>query len=797
MIPNKLQQAANLIERAQFSEARKLLQSILLKNGAQVDARYLMAVIEASSGNLSLANAELSKVLALRPGHYEAVYTKARVLMDMNQHEEAVTFHDLAVLQRPDNQWAYLNRGNSLAALGHFERALADFTKVTELDPENVMGFCNIANVLRELGDLEKALQNYRNALELEPDYVQALCNLGVVLNELGCHDEALACQERAIALQPDCAEAWTSRGVVLAEMMRLEDSLVSHERAIELQPEYAQAWNNRGVALTDLKRLDEALNSHERAIELSPNFYQACCNRGVVLSDLKRHDDALLSYERAIELNPVYVDAWSNRGVTLKDLKRYEDAAHSYERAFELKPDADYVLGDLIHTRMRVCAWNGLPALLEDLKRQVLAGKAINDPFSLLGLFDDPQLHKQASETYLRAKCRYAKNLGSFYHRPKRDKIRIGYFSADFHDHATMYLMAELFELHDKSKFEVYGFSFGPNVESVMRQRAASAMDKFFDVTHLSDEQIARLSRDCEIDIAIDLKGHTQDARPQVFAHRAAPIQINYLGYPGTIGALADYLIADETLISEASKSWYSEKIIYLPDCYQPNDSGRRLSDRVFTREEVGLPSTGFVFCCFNNSWKILPEVFDLWMEILKAVDESVLWLFIDDQTAMRNLRTEASARQIDPSRLVFAQTMKHEEHLARYRLADLFLDTLPYNAHTTASDALWSGIPVLTHEGKSFAARVASSLLRNMGLPELIVQTPEEYLETAIGIALDPVKLQAIKAKVSSNRTVAPLFNTRLYTRHLEQAYELAYARLHSDLAPDHIHVARSRDT
>ena len=353
---------------------------------------------------------------------------------------------------------------------------------------------------------------------------------------------------------------------------------------------------------------------------------------------------------------------------------------------------------------------------------------------------------------------------------------------------------MAGVFENRDISKFEIFGFSFGPDDSSVMRQRLHNAVDKFVDVRNVSDSDVVTLARDLQIDIAIDLKGFTTDSRTGIFALRAAPIQVSYLGYPGTMGAnYMDYIIADPTVIPASDQRYFSEKIVYLPNSYQANDSKREISDRIFTRVEAGLPETGFIFCCFNNNYKITPGVFDCWMRILKQVEGSVLWLVEDNASAAANLRKEAATRGVNPERLVFAKRISLPEHLARHRLADLFLDTLPYNAHTTASDALWAGLPVLTQIGETFAGRVAASLLTASGLPELIVPMPEAYEELAIELANNPAKLAAIKAKLANNRLTTPLFDTKLFTRHLETAYKAMSQRYQAELIPDHIYVSQ----
>jgi predicted O-linked N-acetylglucosamine transferase (SPINDLY family) len=405
----------------------------------------------------------------------------------------------------------------------------------------------------------------------------------------------------------------------------------------------------------------------------------------------------------------------------------------------------------------------------------------------------DDPALQRKAALIYLTDQLSEAPPEGE---RPNRDpaqKIRIGYYSSDFHNHATAHLMAELLASHDRQKFEVWGFSFGPDRRDAMRQRLAQTFDRFIDVHTHSDHEVAQLSRAMGVDIAVDLKGLTGDARTGIFAHRCAPLQVNFLGYPGTMALpCIDYIVADKVLIPPESQKHYSEKVVYLPHSYQVNDSQRKIADQRFTRAELGLPEQGFVFCCFNNNYKIQPQTFDIWMRLLHAVPGSVLWLFEDNPTAAKNLRLEADHRGVDPARLVFAQRMQLPEHLARHRLADVFLDTLPYNAHTTASDALWAGLPVLTLIGQSFAARVAASLLQAMDLPELITHSEAEYESKALALARQPEQLQALKSKIERQRKTSPLFKGQLFAKHLEAAYEAMLERHRAGLAPDHIFVA-----
>ena len=440
----------------------------------------------------------------------------------------------------------------------------------------------------------------------------------------------------------------------------------------------------------------------------------------------------------------------------------------------------------------MMACDWDGLDENLAAHAAAIRAGNRVTTPFPLLGLSDDPALQKQAAQIYTTAKCPRSSVLGPFRARKPGEKIRLGYYSADFHNHATAWLIAELFESHDRSRFELTAFSFGPEQQDEMRRRISSAFDHFLDARALSDRDIARLSRERGIDIAVDLKGHTQDSRPGIFAEGCAPLQIQYLGYPGTMGGdYMDYVVADKIVIPPGSEAGYVEKILRLPHSYQANDSRRKISDRMFTRAEMGLPDSGFVFCCFNNNYKILPEIFASWMRILKAVDGSVLWLLEDNALAAENLRKLAEAHGVDPGRLIFAGRLPLEEHLARHRLADLFLDTWPYNAHTTASDALWAGLPLLTRAGSSFASRVAASLLHAVGLPGLITSSVEDYESLATTLAKDPARLVALRKTLMDNRATASLFDGKLIARHLEAAYEAIQARHLSGLPPDHIDI------
>ena len=659
--------------------------------------------------------------------------------------------------------------------------------------PDDATANNNYANVLRDLGRLEEALRSYDRAVRLNPNYAEAFNNRGSVLKLLARFDEAIDSYDRAVQLRPAYAEAYYNRGVTLQDAGRPDLALASYEHAVRLKPGYAEAWYNRANALQELRRPDEALLSFDRAVQIRADFAEAWNNRGNALHDLERSQDALRSFERALASKADLAAAYSNRGNTLRDLGRLDEAQASFARASALQPDLPWLYGARLYTNLELCDWTDLGAHVDRLVAAIGRGERVTRPFPVLALLDDPALQRRAAEISVGESEPMRRLLPPLAARPRRERIRIGYYSADYYNHATAHLAAGLFEHHDRRRFELVAFSFGRDKRDEMRGRLSAAFERFVDVRARSDQEVAQLSRDLEIDIAVDLKGFTQEARTGIFAQRAAPIQVNYLGYPGTMGApYIDYLIADKTVIPAQSRQHYAERVVYLPCSYQVNDRQRPLTSKEFSREQLGLPATGFVLCCFNNPVKIAPSTFAGWMRILQRVAGSVLWLYAGNETAERNLRREAAARGVSAERLVFARPLPLAEHLARHRAADLFVDTVPCNAHTTAIDALWAGLPVLTLSGRSFAARVAASLLHGIGMPELIAATQEQYEATAVGLATEPDRLAALTRKLREHRSTAPLFDVGPYTRRLESAYLRMYERRQAGLQPDDIDLA-----
>lgn len=629
------------------------------------------------------------------------------------------------------------------------------------------------AIALHQRGQLANAEKLYRNVLRARPNHVEARHFFGILRFQQGRADEALVLIAAALDAKPDYPEAHYNRGNVLAALGRYDDALASYDAAIALQPGAAEAHHNRGNALFKLRRYEEALTAFERALTIEPAHIAALNGRGTLLMELRRFDEALASYDRALALRADNADTLYNRGNLFKEVKRYEESLASYAKAQALMRDHPDRFG-IIDPALAICDWTQSDALADALRADLAAGRPSVTPLTLVGYCDDAALHLTCAKNFIadRIPARPTPLWDGV--RYRHERIRIAYLSADFRSHATAFLMAELFELHDRGRFEVLGVSFGSDDNSTMRSRLVKSFDTFHDVQAQSDREIATLLRNAEVDIAVDLKGHTQGTRPEILAYRPAPIQVGYLGYPGTIGAdFLDYVLADPVVLPFDQQPFYTEKIVQLPDCYQVNDSARAIAPETPTRAMAGLPDDGFVFCCFNMNYKIRRPIFDIWMRLLAAVPGSVLWLLRDNDGAERNLRKEAAARGIDPERLIFAGRTSLEDHLARHRLADLFLDTLPYNAHTTASDALWAGLPVVTCLGQAFAGRVAASLLNAIGLPELVTHNLANYEALALKLAADPEALKAVRVKLVANRLTQPLFDTDRFRRNIEAAY------------------------
>lgn len=601
--------------------------------------------------------------------------------------------------------------------------------------------------------------------------------------------DNAMIWLNKALAMTVKRADIWYDKANLLMLQDKTVEAVVCFDRGFQLDDPNINDLHQIGTLAKEQKQFDIAARCFERvlsAYEDYPNIYYDL----IYTTYWKR------AYTRTVELcdtalnkTPDVVYFWFMKGYAYREQRLYPQAIESFEKAAEIDPHYPELLGILFGLKTKIGDWNNLTDLTEQMITSMDARYPIAAPFDFIAACDAPQQQLYCAESYVQRNGFIEKPLTTErfdFTEQIQSRIKVAYVSADFYNHATAILMAELFEVHNKERFEIYAYSYGENIEDEWRIRLRNAFEHFYEVSDWDDKSIAEHIQVHNISIVIDLKGYTTHSRTGIFSYRPAPIQINYIGFPGTMGAsFIDYIIADNTLIPPHLEKFYSEKIIRLPHTYQPNDRHRIIGNTVPTRAEVGLPESGFVYCCFNNPYKVMPETFSVWMRILQAVPDSVLWLLKDEPETEANLKRQASMAGVDASRLIFAERRSIPEHLARHMLADLFLDTLPYNAHTTTSDALWTGLPVLTCMGQSFASRVAASLLNACGLTELITESRADYEKLAIKLARHPTKLATIRAKLIANRDKHPLFDTVRYAKNLETALE-TIIRLANDNKP-----------
>jgi protein O-GlcNAc transferase len=681
---------------------------------------------------------------------------------------EAETLYRQVLGKKPQNWLALHHLGVILCERGEYASAEESLQKSLAINGENGAAYSTLGVALMKQKKLDAALVAHRHAIRLEPNNSEFYVNCASTLLEQQKTKEAAHVCRKAIELNPDSFAAHYNLGGIFQRDRKLDEAVAAYRRAIAINPDFAEAYSNLALALTSLGKLEEALVAYRRSIELNPNLAETFNNLGMCLDRLLRPDEAAVAFRQAIAIRPTLGEAARNLATLLGKQEKFEEAVLAGRHALAVDPNDAAAEVDLIARLRHLCDWTNFAT---DTQRLFALADHV-EPFVFLNV------QSTAAEQLTCARRWIAKTPRGvpFVHDRARPsgRIRIGYLSADFRAHATAFLMAELFELHDRSRFETFAYSYGYNDNSDVRQRLVNAFDHFVELHLTPPPEAARRIYDDQIDILIDLKGYTGQALPDILVDRPAPIQVNYVGYPGTMGAdVIDYIIGDPFVTPLEHQPFYAEKIVQLPNSYQPNDTKRVIATQTLARRDYGLPEQGFVFCAFNSAHKFTPAIFDVWMRLLAAVPGSVLWALSRSSVAEQNLRREAAARGVAPERLIFAPREPLAMHLARHRLADLFLDTLPYNAHTTASDALWAGLPVLTCAGETFAGRVAGSLLRAVGLPELVTASLADYENLALALAREPQKLAELKEKLARNLPSAPLFDTARYTRDLEAAY------------------------
>lgn len=720
-------------------EAEALCRQLLADRPRYFHALHLLGIIDLQRGRHAQAALRLAEAVAVDPMRPEALSNLAVALLAIHRPAEAYAHCQRALALKPEFAEALAHAADALCALSRPQEALALYERAIDASPALLAAHVGRANTLLGLKSLDAAVAGFEQALRVSPRFIPAIINRGNALFQLGRHEEALAA---------------------------FDDALRSSAESLE-------ALNGRGCALRALRRLPEALHCFDEALSRSPNTPQTWLNRAAVLLDLGDYERCLDCATRAFTLDPSYVAAFNVHANALWRLARFAEAADSYGKVVALDPEYPYALGSELHCRAKQCDWRDRSQLESTLLRLNNEGKPVILPFALLSVSDCAEAQLSCARTRARDFPRPAQALWRG-ERYRHDRVRVAYVSGDLGEHALSYLLAGVFEQHDRQRFDITAISLRPRRQSPFGERVHAAFDRFVDVSARTDREAAQLIRDLEIDIAVDLAGHTGNSRPEIFAHRPAPVQAGYLGFPATSGAeYMDYLIADEFLIPADKARFYSERIIHLPHCFQGNDDRRAISGRVLTRADELLAEEAFVFCSFNANYKLTARFFDIWMRLLKGVPDAVLWLIADHPATVDHLRHEARERGVAGDRLIFAGRRPYDEHLARLRLADLFLDTLPFNAGTTASDALWAGLPLLTCAGEAMAARMAGSLLKAVGLPELITHGVEDYESRALQLATNRSELRTLRERLLRNRDGCALFDTRGFTHRLEAAY------------------------
>ncbi len=828
----KYHQSGNLAAAATF------YLKILDKQPDHTDTIFLIGTLHLQQGNHDAATVFLKKAIALKPNYVTAYNNLGAALQAQGKFDEAIDSYRLALSLKPDDAEVHKNLGNGLREKGKLDESIASYRQATVLDPNNAEAHNDLGAVLHKSGKLDEAIESHRQTIRLKPDYAEAYGNLGAALQEKGKLDEAIASHRQALSFKPDYAEAHNNLGAALQEQGKLDEAIASYRQALSLKPDYAEAYYNLGNALKIHGKIDEAIKSYKQAITLKQNYASAYVNLGTAFQGQGKSNDAISCYKKALEIKPDHVnayynlgnafqgqgefneaisyyqkalelkpdhaEAYNNIGAIFQEQGELNEAISCYQKALDLKPDGAEIYSNLFHQFQQACAWQkteGMAAKLDDFTTNALDSgtKTAETPLVSLARHTDPSwvfaVARSWSDDIARAMSTVKTHFSFDSRRSRKTKTVVGYLSNDFRNHPMAHLTLSLYGLHNRDEFKIFCYSYGKDDGSYYSARIRRDCDKFVDIHNLNDAAAAKCIYEDQVDILIDLKGYTRGNRIGIYALRPAPIQVRYLGLPCTTGAdFFDYIITDRIALPEDHAQYYSEDFVYLPHCYQINDHTQKISNKDWKKADFGLPEGSFVFCSFNQGYKIEPVMFNTWMNILRQVPEGVLWLQRENEITEKNLRQEAERRGVESTRLIFSGRLSKDQHLGRLRFADIALDTRIVNGIITTSDALWVGVPVITLQGNSFTSRVSSSILTAIGLPELIAQTLEEYESLAIDLVHNSGKLQMIRQKIMKNRLVEPLFDTPRFTKNLEKAYKEMWKIFMADESPRQIEVVES---
>jgi len=768
------------------------------------EAHYNLGSAFKEQGELNKAISCFKKALEIKPEYAEAFNNMGNVFKSQGELNKAISCYHRALNIKPEYAEVFNNMGNALKGQGDLNEAISCFKKALEIKPEYAEAFNNMGAVFQNQGELSKAMTCCQKALEIKPEYAEAFNNMGTVYQGKGALRKAITCYKKALEFKPEYAEAFNNMGAVYQGQGELRKAITCYKKALEFKPEYAEAFNNMGAVYQGQGELRKAITCYKKALEFKPEYAEAFNNMGTVFQAQGELSNAFSCYRKALKIKQEYAEVYYNLGITLIEQGELLEAIFYYQRALDIKPDYAEAYSGLFYQLQQTCAWQkleGMTAKLDDFTNAALekGDRAPENPFASLAINTDPSCNYAVAKSWSLDIDKAMSGLKIHFpfdgRKSGKTKITIGYLSNDFRNHAMAHLTLSLYGLHNRDEFKIFCYSYGEDDSSYYRIRIRQDCDKFVDIRNLGHADAARTIYEDQVDILVDLKGYLRRGRLEISALRPAPIQVRYLGLAGTTGAhFFDYIITDRIVTPEEHSQYYTENFVYMPHCYQINDHTQRISDKDWNKSDFKLTDGNFIFCSFNQGYKIEPVMFNAWMDILRQVPESVLWLQRESEITENNLRLEAERRGVKPARLIFSEKLLKDEHLGRLRLADLALDTRIVNGAITTSDALWAGAPVITLQGSHFASRMSSSILIAIGLPELITHTLEEYVSLAVDIAHNPDKLQMIRRKIMKNRLEGPLFDTPGFARNLEKAYKEMWEIFIAGQRPGQIEIVES---
>lgn len=694
-----------------------------------------------------------------------------------------------------------LNRAIALLQNGEIQQASEIYQAILDNDPRHPDALHLLGMLLAGQGNHARAIELIRMAIQNFPGSEILQNNLANVLVHAGRHEDALKAYRKAIEINPACFDAYRNMATTAKRMGRPLEAIGYFQKASEIKPGSAEVFSDMGDLMAEMGRFDEAIQCYRKALKRNPDSAKVYNNLGSILLSQDRYVEAIDYYCRAVELDPQHAEAFNNIGAAISDMGKPDEAIKFYQKALELNPESDLFLVNLFDAYLQTCDWHQLEVLNEKLDTHTFkalerGNRPIENPFLNLARHDDLADNFAVARSWSNDISRLMSDLNTNYvfddRKIEQKKITLGYLSSNFRNHALGHLIAGLFESHDRNRFNIYAYSAGEDDKSDYREQIEVGCDKFVDISNCHYLDAARTIYDDKVDILIDLMGYTRGRKVEIAALRPAPVQVRYMGMAGTTGAdFFDYLIADQTVIPQEHTRYYSEKLVYLPDCYQINNNKQKVSDVFFSREELGLPKEAFVFCSFNHALKLDPVMFDAWMKVLHHVPASVLWLQVGSKQGEQNLIKEANCRGIGQDRIVFGRKMEKTHHLARLRLADLVLDTRLVSGAATTSDALWARVPVITLQGKHFSSRMSASILKAIGLNDMVTSSMEEYIKLAILLANNPSEIESARRRLCENIKTKPLFDTERTIENLEIAYEEMWGVFKSNQAPRLIRV------